>query len=1417
MRMKWLLAAGLLAAMLPAAGREQDCIVLQAEEFAEVQAERRSFRGVLGVVFPKKESFIKTTVELTRPAEAQVWARVYFPWGGSDALTLKLGGQSFAITARQATGGGRWDIGNFQVWHWVRAGTAKLAEGKHELSIAPATGTGQRVDQVVLYSGREPSWSQPWLANVPVSDGVEWRRGASLVIPATDFQRFDARRERLGRATVAVLHDDADCLRTVFRTRRPIKARLFARVFFEGKNMFEGLTMQEMARNLYLSLDGELVKTVYQQNGRLWHWVATDEAVELSPGPHLITVQKQGPSVKVDQVVVYSGDTEWQEEWFRSPPPAQLAFGVGEGHERLRAGSWRAHFGKGVEKLEATGEREGAVAIVLGEEPTTLDLMRVIAPDDDPWNADPAPAQQLCLWAKNAGEPLRIEVLYTDRSGEAFLQAMNDGTAWMGWRLFAVNIPLRAETLSEAFYDQTGEAANSIATPLIDPDNPQKVSNLREGRPAVRCEGGDRNGVPDFPLEVRAVRLTKPAGKNNAAICEPFFDSPFALRIRLVGQAESEAAFDIDVENLRETPRTAQVRYRFGEWAAEPLDPATRLAALQTIEAAVPPKSKVRLRLVHKPPRPGIFFLECRAGWGEPLRRIFAIGPAWQERLASVRSDLERRLGAFRFAPDGADRPLKKADGAELRREEVVAAYGATSGLVVMEDGVDVCSPAWALKRGFAYPLRPQGWDLSDEAGWPEIAVPSGVLAIDPVLGRGKFATANPQKLQLAAALPTGFGVPGPPIVVRGNYAFVGPGEGHYTIVDISDKAKPRVVGQILSWYFSHTLLPFRQRAYFESSKRGLILVDDLANPLHPGPLRNVQFCRGKYGRMAHIFEDAAIGYSVGGEKPTLWVHDLSDPLWPREVARLDGVSAFFPPGLVYVDDAIRFLDVAVPAKPRLLPGAVQREKSADGKRSASIIVTSAEHFALRGEKAIDLYRYEAKGAFLAEKLASIPLPEKCGKHLFGAFHKGLFYLIDGKEGPGQYSLGANSPASRWLVYETGGRGVSAPREPKPVGLYEHSLPSAFGSITIVGDTAYIADYNYGLWVFDLSDPRNPRRIGGVATAGESDALWLDGDRAYQWQTFGGAVFVIDIANPLAPKRLGEYWDGAWVPYGNSRRGNNTVAGKDGFLYIPRQARGLLVVDARDGTKPTLVGEFKDEHGKPLQVSGACIDLWADRAFVLARKRLLIYDVTTAAKPALLGTTEVPEADLLCAKGDTVYLGHAKGTFAIVDVADAAKPSVTATLDLAPFCPEKMSEVMSGIAIAKGHAYVTARGAERKGANYLHIVDVRAPRQPRWVRTYDPRPDLPDEPCSVWADFDQDIIADGDYLFIGNYGAIECYEISDPTAPRFFDRRHVGYQWSVGRKRGDWLYVPALAGLLVLRAPSSSQLPLGKLELKARF
>ncbi|MDP7131803.1 MAG: hypothetical protein QF437_15005, partial [Planctomycetota bacterium] len=98
-----------------------ETIILDAEAFTEIHAERRSFGGVGGVFFNDKKGFIQTRFE-TDKGRFEVWARVYFPWHGQDNMMLKIGDSELPVSARNENNGGRWDIGNFQVWHWVKAG-----------------------------------------------------------------------------------------------------------------------------------------------------------------------------------------------------------------------------------------------------------------------------------------------------------------------------------------------------------------------------------------------------------------------------------------------------------------------------------------------------------------------------------------------------------------------------------------------------------------------------------------------------------------------------------------------------------------------------------------------------------------------------------------------------------------------------------------------------------------------------------------------------------------------------------------------------------------------------------------------------------------------------------------------------------------------------------------------------------------------------------------------------------------------------------------------------------------------------------------------------------------------------------------------------------------------------------------------
>ena len=144
----------------------------------------------------------------------------------------------------------------------------------------------------------------------------------------------------------------------------------------------------------------------------------------------------------------------------------------------------------------------------------------------------------------------------------------------------------------------------------------------------------------------------------------------------------------------------------------------------------------------------------------------------------------------YHFALDNALTQLVRADGSHLGIAHVVAAYGSADGMAIHDDGVDVASPSYA---GHAGPKTPVGMNLSNAAGWPNIIVPSGQVAIDPVVGRFRFH-------QGAAPSLVGNWIPVPAgahdgVAVQGRYAYVTDWTRGLDIIDIDDPANPEWKG----------------------------------------------------------------------------------------------------------------------------------------------------------------------------------------------------------------------------------------------------------------------------------------------------------------------------------------------------------------------------------------------------------------------------------------------------------------------------------------------------------------------------------------------------------------------------------------------------------------------------------------------
>ena len=73
---------------------------------------------------------------------------------------------------------------------------------------------------------------------------------------------------------------------------------------------------------------------------------------------------------------------------------------------------------------------------------------------------------------------------------------------------------------------------------------------------------------------------------------------------------------------------------------------------------------------------------------------------------------------------------------------------------------------------------------------------------------------------------------------------------------------------------------------------------------------------------------------------------------------------------------------------------------------------------------------------------------------------------------------------------------VSNPSLPKLTG-WTDLLPEAITDVAVVGDYAYIADYESGLRIIDVSDPTSPTEAGFYDTSSYAEALSIVGNYAY--------------------------------------------------------------------------------------------------------------------------------------------------------------------------------------------------------------------------------------------------------------------------------------------------------------------------------
>jgi len=149
-------------------------------------------------------------------------------------------------------------------------------------------------------------------------------------------------------------------------------------------------------------------------------------------------------------------------------------------------------------------------------------------------------------------------------------------------------------------------------------------------------------------------------------------------------------------------------------------------------------------------------------------------------------------------------------------------------------------------------------------------------------------------------------------------------------------------------------------------------------------------------------------------------------------------------------------------------------------------------------------------------------------------------------------------------------------------------------------DNAYVTN-NDGVVIFDVHQPRHPRKVGMIPT-GETFSICIQNDLAY---ILGGRGLVVaDVSDPANPKELQEY-----VIEGYKQ----AVQAEGSYAYITSDA-GLEILNVSDSGKISPIAQFGDSRARGVEVCNGIAYL------AVPDNGVEVIDVTNPASPQKITT-----------------------------------------------------------------------------------------------------------------------------------------------------------------------------------------------------
>jgi hypothetical protein len=235
-----------------------------------------------------------------------------------------------------------------------------------------------------------------------------------------------------------------------------------------------------------------------------------------------------------------------------------------------------------------------------------------------------------------------------------------------------------------------------------------------------------------------------------------------------------------------------------------------------------------------------------------------------------------------------------------------------------------------------------------------------------------------------------------------------------------------------------------------------------------------------------------------------------------------------------------------------------------------------------------------------------------------------------------------------------------------PTTTWIQSDSAAYG-LHLERDLAFVAAYEHGLQIFDISEPDRPALVGSLQTPGFAWDVWVSKGFAYV-AGFNEGLVVVDVSSPAHPCHV------TTVTWTERYQGAEIVRGEGAVAYVAAADQGLIVVDVSDPLHPVVAAKHRPARlgaaeglavragfvylamGSQLEVRGAGADL--ELATTL-ENGLHIVDARDPYEPTLLGKASfLGWVEGVYLSGDHAYVANTGTGVRSIDIREPKQPVV---------------------------------------------------------------------------------------------------------------------------------------------------------------